>query len=191
MKLETKRSGQYVMKREQRGMFRISSRTKIKPKDDVICRIEESISVLERLQSFNQPDSTPAASLSSIICYFLCADQSILPLCVGEMWVKGLHRALMALSEWRVALHYQSISVCPPRVSHWKHEQCGTKKAGREGLLKINSMKHVLNPNFFKVQFLLNTNPKRERRKSSLNNNKMLFETKISKQMQKCWVFFS
>lgn len=37
-----KRRGQYVIKREQRGMFKISSRAKIKPKDDVICQIEES-----------------------------------------------------------------------------------------------------------------------------------------------------
>lgn len=44
------------MKREQRGMFKISSRTKIK--DDVICRIEESVSVTERAQSLHQPDST-------------------------------------------------------------------------------------------------------------------------------------
>lgn len=58
MKLDAKRRGQYVMKREQRGMFKISSRTKIKPKDDVICRIEESISVTEWSQSLNQPDST-------------------------------------------------------------------------------------------------------------------------------------
>lgn len=41
MKLGAKRRGQYVMKREQRGMFKISSRTKIKLKDDVICRIEK------------------------------------------------------------------------------------------------------------------------------------------------------
>lgn len=39
-------------------MFKISSRTKIKPKDDVICRIEESVSVTEWSQSLNLPDST-------------------------------------------------------------------------------------------------------------------------------------
>lgn len=58
MKLDAKSRGQYVIKREQRGMFKISSRTKIKPKDDLICRIEESISVPEWSQSLNQPDST-------------------------------------------------------------------------------------------------------------------------------------
>lgn len=58
MKLDAKRRGQYVIKREQRGMFKISSRTKIKPKDDVICRIEESISQARWSQSLNQPDST-------------------------------------------------------------------------------------------------------------------------------------
>lgn len=59
MKLDANRRGQYVMKREQRGMFKISSRTKIKPKDDVISRTEESISVTEWSQSLNQtPPST-------------------------------------------------------------------------------------------------------------------------------------
>lgn len=32
MKVDAKRRGQYVVKREQRGMFKISSRTEIKPK---------------------------------------------------------------------------------------------------------------------------------------------------------------
>lgn len=42
----------------ERGVFKISSRAKIKPKDDGICRIEESLSVPEWSQSLNQPDST-------------------------------------------------------------------------------------------------------------------------------------
>lgn len=47
------------MKREQRGMFKISSRTKIKPKDDVISEIEEkSISATEWSKSLHQSDST-------------------------------------------------------------------------------------------------------------------------------------
>ncbi len=73
-----------MMKREQRGMFKISSRTKIKPKDDVICRIEESISVTEWSQSLNQPDSTqhwpclpsyaisPAPNSQFSLCVYVC-----------------------------------------------------------------------------------------------------------------------
>lgn len=110
MKLDAKRRGQYVMKREQRGMFKISSRTKIKPKDDVICRIEESISVTEWSQSLNQtPRSTvpvfhhmlfPLLQTVDFHCVFVCGQ------------VKGLQKALMTvIAECGLALPKHSTRV--------------------------------------------------------------------------------
>lgn len=87
MKVDAKRGGQCVIKGEQRGMFKISSRTKIKPKDDVICRIGQSISQARRSQSLNQPDSTqrqPCLPSYAPNSHFSVCVSGRLSVCVGE-----------------------------------------------------------------------------------------------------------
>lgn len=131
MKLNAKRRGQYVMKREQRGLFKISSRTKIKPKDDVICRIAESISATERSQSLNQPGSTqrrpcpPSYAISptpnSPFSPCVCVSVRV---CVGNVRLKGLRKALMPLSSWRVAVHYQSAALQSVRPNETWNNAC-------------------------------------------------------------------
>lgn len=139
MKLDAKRRGQYVMKGEQRGMFKISSRTKIKPKDDVICCTEESISVTEWSQSLNQPGSAPAPSLSSIICYFPCSQQSIsLQVCVLVcVWARLSKRVTESVDgsvivEGGLALSKRSSSVCTACEDRSKDNQYETMSRERE-----------------------------------------------------------
>lgn len=84
------------MKREQRGTFKISSRTKIKPKDDVICRIEESISVTERSPSLNQLD--PTQQRPCLPSYAISLTPTVHFHCVCVCVCKGLQKALMTVS---------------------------------------------------------------------------------------------
>ena len=96
MKLDVKRRGQYVMKREQRGMFKISSRTKITPKDDLIGTIEESISVTH---GSNHLISQTPPGIGPVLHHTLFPPLTMVnSVCVGSPGVKGQQRALMALS---------------------------------------------------------------------------------------------
>src|SRR4029434_2588401 len=84
MKMAAKGGGQYVMKRDQRGMFKRSLRAAItRPGDDAICRIEERASAGQRTLSNHLISATPpTAPCPCLPSYAVSPLQTVYFLCV-------------------------------------------------------------------------------------------------------------
>src|SRR4029434_3708376 len=84
MKMAAKGGGQYVMKRDQRGMFKRSLRAAItRPGDDAICRIEERASAGQRTLSNHLISATaPTAPCPCLPSYAVSPLQTVHFLCV-------------------------------------------------------------------------------------------------------------